>query len=155
MRFIDHRALRLFGSLAVLAAGGFIPTNHPAAASEYPAVLIATAAPSERTRPGPTWGEELARSFETYLNAKYPQEQIEPYTQTVDRIRDAVQRGDRWAARRETGVLLKMLTDRAYGLERGAARDLMGMAQRLIPDDEFGIVFPYAPACHMERGGCP
>ena len=49
---------------------------------------------------------------------------------------------DRWRAKREVGVFLKMLAIRAYGLRDDAAEELAVLSQRVMPDEEFGIVYP-------------
>ncbi len=152
---MEHRTRRALISLWALPLALALPTAPPAQAAESPLQLVATATPSERLPIRPTWGDELAHRFATYLTTKYPHEQFEAYTQAVDRIREAVQRGDRWTARRETGVLLKMLTDRAHGLESEAAQDLIGLAQGAMPEEEFGIVFPNGAACAPESVSCP
>ena len=155
MKRVGRRTWLILWVLTVLMTLWCAPIVLPLQAEDGRTLFIARARSTERTPPRVTWGDELARTMASYLTAKYPEAQVEPYTQTLDRIRKALHRGNRWEARRETGVLLKMLTDRAYGLERDAARDLMGLAQRVIPEDEFGIVFPGSIACRAARVPCP
>ena len=45
-------------------------------------------------------------------------------------------------AKRAVGVFLKMLAIRAYGLRDDAAEELTVLSQRVMPDEEFGIVYP-------------
>jgi hypothetical protein len=40
------------------------------------------------------------------------------------------------------GVFLSMLVSRAYGLGDDAAEELADLSQRIMPDEEFGIVYP-------------
>ncbi|MEO6307210.1 MAG: hypothetical protein ABIO96_07255 [Nitrospiraceae bacterium] len=49
---------------------------------------------------------------------------------------------DRWGAKREMGVFLTMLTNRAYGLGDDAAKKFAVLSQRIMPDEEFAIVYP-------------
>jgi hypothetical protein len=73
---------------------------------------------------------------------KYPAYNFSPYAQELSRIRDAVNRGDRWGAKREMGVFLTMLASRAYGLGDDAAEELAVLSQHITPSEEFGIVYP-------------
>jgi hypothetical protein len=111
-------------------------------AGETPSYLLATAAPTEHLSPPVTWLDDLERRLTTYFTKKYPAYDFSPYAQELDRIRGAVSLGDRWGAKRETGVFLKMLAIRAYGLGDDAAEELAVLSQRMMPDEEFGIVYP-------------
>jgi hypothetical protein len=111
-------------------------------AGEPPSYLLATAAPTEHLSPPVTWLDDLERRLTTYFMKKYPAYDFSPYAQELDRIRGAVSLGDRWGAKRETGVFLKMLAIRAYGLGDDAAEELAVLSQRMMPDEEFGIVYP-------------
>jgi len=103
---------------------------------------MATAAPSERLSPPVTWLDDLEHQLTTYFTKKYPAYDFSPYAQELDRIRGAVILGDRWGAKREMGVFLKMLAIRAYGLGDDAAEELAVLSQGIMPDEEFGIVYP-------------
>jgi hypothetical protein len=111
-------------------------------AGEPPSYLLATAAPTEHLSPPVTWLDDLERRLTTYFMKKYAAYDFSPYAQELDRIRGAVSLGDRWGAKRETGVFLKMLAIRAYGLGDDAAEELAVLSQRMMPDEEFGIVYP-------------
>jgi len=115
---------------------------NPIQAGETSLSLLATAAPTERPAPPVTWLDDLEHQLTTYFTKKYPAYDFSPYAQELDRIRGAVTRGDRWGAKREMGVFLKMLTSRAYGLGDDAADELAVLSQRIMPDEEFGIVYP-------------
>jgi hypothetical protein len=115
---------------------------NPVQAVETPSYLLATAAPTEHFLPPVAWLDDLEQRLTTYFTKKYPAYDFSPYTQELDRIRGAVSLGDRWGAKRETGVFLKMLAIRAYGLGDDAAEELAVLSLRMMPDEEFGIVYP-------------
>jgi hypothetical protein len=111
-------------------------------AGETSSFLLATAAPTERVSPPVTWLDDLENRLTTYFTKKYPEYDFSPYAQELSRIRGAVNLGDQWGAKREMGVYLKMLEIRAYGLGDEAAEELAVLSQRIMPDEEFGIVYP-------------
>lgn len=119
---------------------------NPIQAGETPSFLMATAAPTERLSPPVTWLDDLENRLTTYFTKKYPAYDFAPYAQELDRIRGALSLGDRWGAKREMGVFLNMLAIRAYGLGDDAAEELAGLSQRIMPDEEFGIVYPGSEA---------
>jgi hypothetical protein len=114
----------------------------PIQAGEAPSFLLATAAPAERLSPPVTWLDDLEHRLTTYFTKKYPAYDFSQYALELDRIRGAVSLGDRWGAKREMGVFLRMLVIRAYGLGDDAAEELAVLSQRIMPDEEFGIVYP-------------
>jgi hypothetical protein len=111
-------------------------------AADSPLLRLATTAPAERPSQPPTWADDLERQLSTYLKKKYPAYDFTPYTEELERVRDAVSRGDRWAVKREMGVFLKMLVSRAHGLGDDAAEELTKLAQQTMPAEEFAIVYP-------------
>jgi hypothetical protein len=115
---------------------------NPVQAGETPSFLLTTAAPTERLTPPVTWLDDLEQRLTTYFTKKYPTCDFSPYAEELDRIRGAVSLGDRWGAKREMGVFLKMLAIRAYGLGDDAAEELAVLSQGIMPDEEFGIVYP-------------
>jgi hypothetical protein len=115
---------------------------NPIQAGETPSFLLATATPTERLSSPVTWLDDLENRLTTYFTKKYPAYDFAPYAQELDRIRGAVSLGDRWGAKREMGVFLNMLASRAYGLGDDAAEELAMLSQRIMPDEEFGIVYP-------------
>lgn len=150
------RRIRLLLWIVLLAAFSAWTLAPPAAsAAESLPIVLATATGPERLGSQLPWVDELARSITTYLTTQFPHEQLDAYTEAVDRLREAAQRGDRWRARRETGTLLKMLADRAHGLSPDAAQHLLDLAQQLMPEEEYGIVFPRGPHCGYEGAECP
>jgi hypothetical protein len=119
---------------------GLVSTSIEAGATS--SSLLATVDPAEGASPSVTWADDLDRRLTTYFTEKYPAFDFAPYRQELDRVRDAVSRGDQWGAKREMGVFLKMLASRAYGLGDDAAEELADFSQEAMPDDEFAIVFP-------------
>ena len=115
---------------------------NPIQAGETPSFLLATIVPTERLSPPVIWVDDLEHRLTTYFTKKYPSYDFSPYAQELNRIRGAVSLGDRWSAKREMGVFLKMLATRAYGLGDDAAEELTVLSQRMMPDEEFGIVYP-------------
>lgn len=111
-------------------------------AGETPSFLLATTVPTERLSSPATWLDDLENRLTTYFPKKYPAYDFSPYAQELDRVRGAVTLGDRWGAKREMGVFLLMLAIRAYGLGDDAAAELAVLSQRIMPDEEFGIVYP-------------
>jgi hypothetical protein len=115
---------------------------NPTQAGETPSFLLASAVPAERLSPPVTWVDTLTFRLTTYFTKTYPAYDFAPYAQELDRIRGAVSLGDRWGAKREMGVFLNMLASRAYGLGDDAAEELAVLSQRIMPGEEFGIVYP-------------
>jgi hypothetical protein len=115
---------------------------NPIQAGETPSLLLATTAPTEHVSPPVTWVDDLENRLTTYFTKKYPEYDFSPYSQELSRIRGAVSLGDQWGAKREMGVFLMMLAIRAYGLGNDAAEELAVFSQRIMLDEEFGIVYP-------------
>ncbi len=139
---VRHRVLlSLLAPILVPTVFSVLAPN-PIQASETPSFLLATTAPTERLAPPVTWLDDLEHQLTTYFTKKYPAYDFSPYAQELDRIRGAVGLGDQWGAKREMGVFLKMLEIRAYGLGDDAAEELAVRSQRIMPDEEFGIVYP-------------
>jgi hypothetical protein len=139
---VRRRVLLSSLALILVPAAFSVLAPNPVQAGETPSFLLATAAPTERVAPPVTWLEDLEHQLTTYFTKKYPAYDFSPYAQELDRIRGAVSRGDRWGAKREMGVFLKMLEIRAYGLGDDAAEELAVLSQQIMPDEEFGIVYP-------------
>jgi hypothetical protein len=125
----------------------------PIQAGENPSFLLATAAPTERLAPSITWLDDLEHKLTTYFTKKYPGYDFSPYAHELSRIRDAARLGDRWGAKREMGVFLNMLAIRAYGLGDDAAEELALLSQRIMPDQEFGIIYPVLETELPTEGG--
>jgi len=139
---VSRRTLLPFLALILVPSVFSVLASNSLQAGETPSFLLATVAPTERLSPPVTWLDDLEHKLTTYFPKKYPAYNFSPYAQELDRIRGAVGLGDRWGAKREMGVFLTMLTIRAYGLGDDAAEELAVLSQRIMPDDEFGIVYP-------------
>jgi hypothetical protein len=111
-------------------------------AGEHPSLLLAVAAPTEPFSPPIGWVDDLEQRLKTYFTKKYPAYDFSPYEQELEHIRNAASHGDRWGAKRETGVFLKMLGAHAYGLGDDAAEELTAISNRIMPEEEFGIIYP-------------
>lgn len=139
---VSRRVLLPFLTPILVPTVCFVFAPLPVQAGETPSFLLASAAPTERLTPPVAWLDDLEHSLTTYFMKKYPTYDFTPYAQELNRIRGAVRLGDRWGAKRETGVFLKMLASRAYGLGDDAAEELAVLSQQIMPDEEFGIVYP-------------
>ncbi len=118
-------------------------------ARENPSFLLAT----ERLVQPVTWLDHLEHTLTTYFTKKYPAYDFSPYAHELSRIRDAARLGDRWGAKREMGVFLNMLAIRAYDLGDDAAEELALLSQRIMPDQEFGIIYPVSETELPTEGG--
>ena len=139
---VSRRALLPFLAPILVPTASFVLAPIPIHAGEPPSFLLATAAPTERLAPSVTWLDDLEHRLTTYFTNKYPRYDFSPYAQELSLIRGAVSRGDRWGAKREMGVFLTMVARRAYGLGDDAAEELAMLSHRIMPDEEFGIVYP-------------
>ena len=139
---VSRQVLLPFLALVLVPLVVSVLAPNPLQAGETPSFLLASAAPTERLAPSVTWLDDLENRLTTYFTKKYPAYDFAPYAQELDRIRGAISLGDRWGAKREMGVFLTMLASRAYGLGDDAAEELAVLSQRVMPDEEFGIVYP-------------
>ena len=139
---VSRRVLRLFLAPILVLPVFVVLAPNLIQAGETPSVRLATPAPTERFSPPVTWLDDLEDRLTTYFPKKYPAYDFSPYAQELDRIRGAVSLGDRWGAKRGMGVFLTMLASRAYGLGDEAADELAALSHRIMPDEEFGIVYP-------------
>ena len=143
---VSRRVLLSLLALILVPPVFSVLAPNPIQAGETPSFLLATAAHTERLTPPITWLDDLENRLTTYFTKKYPAYDFAPYAQELDRIRGALSLGDRWGAKREMGVFLNMLAILAYGLGDDAAEELAGLSQRIMPDEEFGIVYPGSEA---------
>jgi hypothetical protein len=142
MEVFSRRTLIPLLALILLSAVFFLLIPARIHGAVTPSVLLTTAIPTDRFAPPVEWVDDLESRLRTYFTKKYPTYDFTPYADELDRIRGAVTLGDRWGARREMGRFLSMLTSRAYGLSDDAAEELADLSQRLMPDEQFGIVYP-------------
>jgi hypothetical protein len=150
---VSRRVLLPFLALILVPPVCSMLATDPIQAGENPSFLLATAAPTERLAPPVTWLDDLEHKLTTYFTKKYPGYDFSPFAQELNRIRDAVNRGDRWGAKREMGVFLTMLASRAYGLGDDAAEELAVLSQHIMPGEEFGIVYPGSETEPPTEGG--
>jgi hypothetical protein len=153
MMTVSRRALLPFLAPILVPAVSFILAPILIQAGETPSFLLASAAPTERLTPPVTWLDDLEYRLTTYLTKKYPAYDFSPYTNELSRIRDAARLGDRWGAKREMGVFLNMLAIRAYDLGDEAAEELAVLSQQIMPDQEFGIIYPGSETEPPTEGG--
>ncbi len=142
MEVFSRRTLIPLLALILLSAVFFLLIPAHIHGAVTPSILLVAATPTERLAPQVEWVDDLENRLKTYFTKKYPTYDFAPYADELDRIRGAVTLGDRWRARREMGRFLSMLISRAYGLGDDAAEELADLSQRLIPDEQFGIVYP-------------
>jgi hypothetical protein len=142
METVSRRSLILRLALILVPPAFFVLGSNCIQAGETSSFLLATVDPAQRLSSSVTWADDLDRSLTTYFTKKYPDYDFSPYKQELDRVREAVSGGNRWGAKRELGVFLKMLASRAYGLGDDAAEELADLAQQSMPDEEFAIVYP-------------
>jgi hypothetical protein len=150
---VSRRTLLPFLALILVPSVFSMLASNSLQAGETPSFLLATVAPTERLSPPISWLDDLEQRLTTYFTKKYPAYDFSPYAQELDRIRGAVSLGDRWGAKREMGVFLKMLAIRAYGLGDDAAEELAVLSHRIMPDEEFGIVYPGSETERPTEGG--
>lgn len=98
----------------------------------------------------PVWVDEIEHALGTYFKQKYPASNFVPYLKALERVRAAVGRGDHRTAKIEMGLFLMMLAHHAQGLNEEAADELSLFAQRVMPAEEYGMIFP--GASHSETG---
>jgi len=138
----NHRAFLSLLALILLSAVFFLLMPALIHGRETPPVLLVVTAPTDRLAPPVDWVDDLEHRLRTDFRKKYPAYDFAPYVRELDRVRDAIRLGDRWGAKREMGVFLRMLVRRAYGLGNEAAEELAFLSQRIMPDEEFAIVYP-------------
>jgi hypothetical protein len=150
---VSFRSLLPFLALILVPTVCSVLAPNSTQAGENPSLLLATAAPTERLTPSIAWLDDLEYKLTTYLTKKYPGYDFSPYAYELSRIRDAARLGDRWGAKREMGVFLNMLAVRAYGLGDDAAEELARLSQHIMPDQEFGIIYPGSETESPTEGG--
>ena len=137
----------LVTSLALLLLLPALPTHALLGTSPFMlcAALFAACGQAQ-----PTWVDEIEYALGTYLKQKYPASNFDPYLKALDRVRAAVGRGDHQTAKIERGLFLTMLAHHAQGLNEAAADELYLFAQRVMPTEEYGMIF--SGASHSETG---
>ena len=134
-------------SLALLLLLPALPTHALLGTSPF---ILCSASFAACGQAQPTWVDEIEHALGTYLKQKYPASNFDPYLKALERVRAAVGRGDHRTAKIEMGLFLTMLAHHAQGLNEEAADELSLFAQRVMPAEEYGMIFP--GASHSETG---
>ena len=150
---VSSRALLAFLAPILVPTVCCVLAPNPIQAGENSSFLLATAAPTERLAPPVTRLDDLVSTLTTHFTKKYPGYDFSPCAHELSRIRDAARLGDRWGAKREMGVFLNMLAIRAYGLGDDAAEELAVLSQRIMSDQEFGMIYPGSETEPPTEGG--
>ncbi|MDF0644738.1 MAG: hypothetical protein P0111_11945 [Nitrospira sp.] len=91
------------------------------------------------------WVDEINSSL-SFTMANYPNANWEPYQQKLNKVHDAVSRGDGQAVRMEMGKWFRMLRHRDFGISDVAADELYNFSLMVTPIQEYGIAVPAGPA---------
>ncbi len=91
-----------------------------------------------------TWVDEINGSLNFYKTS-YPGSNWEPYSQRLQTVKEAVDRGDTKTVKSEMGKWFKMLRARDQGIHDVAADELFNFAVMITPIQEYGITVPPAP----------
>jgi hypothetical protein len=150
---VNNRVFLLFLAPILVSTVCSVLASASLQARENPSFLLATAASTERFVPPVAWLDDLEHKLTTYFTKKYPGYDFSPYAHELSRIRTTARLGDRWGAKREMGIFLNMLAIRAYGLGDDAAEELALLSQQIMPDQEFGIVYPRSRREPQLEGG--
>ncbi len=122
---------------------------NPIQTGETPSFLLAAAAPAERLSPPVTWLNDFVSRLTTYFTEKYPAYDFSPYTQELDRIRGAVSPAhifhELFCCNRRPAA--------ATSLRPAVSRRGSPISQRIMPDEEFGIVYPGSETEPPTEGG--
>lgn len=102
--------------------------------------ISGTATAADRTWVDEIWGMV---SFE---KATYPSSNFDPYFEKLTVIQEGLARQDRQAVKKETDRFLKMLADRAHGINDVAADEIYNFALGVRPAEEI------TPAALLELG---
>jgi hypothetical protein len=85
------------------------------------------------------WVDEIANMV-NFEKAGSPGANFDPYVQQLGKIRDGLNRGDQQIAKVETDRFLKMLQERASGLNDVTADELYNFTQNVRPPDQGAAV---------------
>jgi len=122
---------------------------NPIQTGETPSFLLAAAAPTERLSPPVTWLDDFGRRLTTYFTKKYPAYDFSLYAQELDRISGAVSPAhiihELFCCNRRSAAATSL---QPAGSRRGSA-----ISQQIMPDEEFGIVYPGSETEPPTEGG--
>jgi hypothetical protein len=97
------------------------------------ALLLATSGTASAAET--TWVDEIW-GMVNFEKATYPSSNFDPYFEKLTVIREGVARHDRQAVKKETDRFLKMLADRAHGINDVAADEIYNFALGVRPTEE-------------------
>jgi hypothetical protein len=86
-----------------------------------------------------TWVDEVWNMV-TFEKATYPTSNFDPYLDRLSKIRSGVLRGDHQIVKVETDRFLKMLLERAHGINDVAADEIYNFALSVRPTDQTASV---------------
>jgi hypothetical protein len=98
-----------------------------------------------------TWIDEINGSLNFYKTS-YPGANWEPYSQRLQTVKEAADRGDTKTVKTEMGKWFKMLRARDQGIHDVAADELFNFALMVTPIQEYGIAVPPIPGASGEPG---
>jgi hypothetical protein len=99
-------------------------------------------APAREVSPGQgMWVDEIRNALEIF-KGNYRTSNFEPYLNKLSLVGDALGQEDHRRVQVEIGSFFQMLSKRAYGINAGAADDLSNFARKVMPAQEYGIIFP-------------
>jgi hypothetical protein len=96
------------------------------------ALLLATSGTATAAE---TWVDEIW-GMVNFEKATYPSSNFDPYFEKLTVIREGLARHDRQAVKKETDRFLKMLADRAHGINDVAADEIYNFALGVRPTEE-------------------
>jgi hypothetical protein len=91
-----------------------------------------------------TRADDIANSL-AFSKTNYPTSNGEPYSQKLELVQAALQRGDQRTVKTEIGKWFKMHRIRGHGISGVAADELFNFSLMVSPIQEYGISVP-APA---------
>ena len=128
----------LLAHAAELSPGGGIPEIMAVQPSmQRDAPVVVGVAPMQAT-----WVDDIMNALGSYFKANYPTSDFTSYLKKLTLVRDAVDRGDRRTVAVEMGAFFTMLSNRSYGISKGAADEVANFARTVMPVQEYGIFFP-------------
>ena len=87
------------------------------------------------------WINEIRNLLEIF-KGNYRTSNFDRYLKKLNQVGEAVRQGDRRTMKVEMGSFFQMLAKREHGINAGAADDLSNYARRVMPAQEYGIIFP-------------
>lgn len=133
-------ALVPWGPLQLIHAADQRGARIPETMAEQPSTNRGV--PAEEVPPGQAmWIDEIRNALEIF-KGNYRTSNFEPYLNKLNLVGDALGQGDHRRVQMEIGSFFQMLAKRAHGINAGAADDLSNFARKVMPAQEYGIIFP-------------